>query len=399
MKLYAQHGAHAGEKIQLGLERTLIDGVIFGAKDIRPQTLIDKLSQLRGDFPEADLLLDPQYYATLLAGQPGVRLGYLVGDPSYDYFSARRRQDLERESRVQRDLRSVLEFQAGLPVTAAIAPNIVIRRSFDSIEGTIAKRFLGNAAEEWRSVGDDRPVYATVAISNTALNNFDELQIFLQEITELEDPPDGLYLLLEKGDSDTSAYLTEPDVLSRWMFLNYSLKINGLEAINGYTDALIPYIAASGASSFATGWYNTQKNFSLKKFEPTSGFARRPVNRYMSRPLLKSIRTNELDDLREMFEIMNELPCDELYDQGDGSSTDSNGEALQNWEALRSMSELCDPEDTPGSLDSCREALNTAEALYVAIQNYGYTLRDRSSRVHLDLLREELEAFAELAEI
>jgi hypothetical protein len=399
MKLYAQHGAHAGEKIQLGLEHAILDGVIFGAKDIRPQTLVDKLSQLSGEFPEADLMLDPQYYATLLAGQPGVRLGYLVGDPSYAYFSARRRQDLERESRVQRDLRSVLEYQAGLPVTAAIAPNIVIRRSFDSIEGTIAKRFLGNAAEVWRSVGDDRPVYATVAISNTALNNFDELQVFLQEITELEDPPDGLYLLLEKGDSDTSAYLTEPDVLSRWMFLNYSLRINGLEAINGYTDALIPYIAASGASSFATGWYNTQKNFSLKKFEPTSGFARRPVSRYMSRPLLKSIRANELDDLREMFEIMNELPCDDLYDQDDGSSTDSNGEALQNWEALRSMSELSDPEDTPGSLASCREALDTAEALYVAIQNYGYTLRDRSSRVHLDLLREELDAFEELAEI
>lgn len=399
MKLFAQQGSHTGGKIRQGLERSLLDGVIYGAKDIRPQTLEDKLERLSGDFPEADLMLDPQFYACLLAAQPGVRLGYLAGDPSYPYFSGRRRQDLERDEQVESDLQETLQYQSQLPVTAAIAPNIVIRRSFDSIEGTISKDFIRTTSQVWRSFDDDRPVFATVAISTNALNDLNELQIFLQEITELDDPPDGLYLLLEKPETATTTYLTEPDVLSRWMFLNYSLKVNGVETINGYTDVLAPYVAASGGASFATGWYNTQKNFSLKKFEPSSGFARRPVSRYMSQALLKSIRTNELDDLREIFDVMNGLPCDEFYDPEDGSSADPTGEALQNWEALRAMAEAVDSNDQEASLATCRGALDAAEALYVEIQNYGYTLRDRSSRAHIDLIREELDAFEELAEL
>lgn len=344
-------------------------------------------------------MFDPQFYASILAAQPGVRLGYLTGDPSYPYFSGRRRQDLERDAQVESDLRAVLEFQANLPVTTAIAPNIVIRRSFDSIEGTISKDFIRNSAEVWRSIDQSRPVFATVAVSTNVLNDLDELQIFLQEITEVENPPDGFYLLLEKPDTNTSAYLTEPDVLSRWMFLNYSLKVNGIETINGYTDTLMPYVAAAGGSAFATGWYNTQKNFSLKKFEPTSGFARRPASRYLSIALLKSIRTNELDDLRNNFPILNGLSCDDLYDQNDGSSTDVTGEALQNWEALRAMTGPVNPDDQLASLAFCREALSSAEALYVEIQNYGYSLRDRSNRAHIDLIREELDLFEELAEI
>jgi len=399
MNLYAQHGYGDGEKVKQGLERSLIDGVIYGAKDIRPATLEEKLGLLSNEHPDAELMLDPHFYASLLAGQPGVRLGSLIGDPSYPYFEARRRSDLEQQTQVEADLRSVLSYQASLPLTTIISPNIVIRRSFDSIEGSISKMFIRRAADIWSEVGDGRPLYPTVSISNTALNDFTELQIFLQEITELQNPPTGFYLLLEKSDTTATTYLTEPDALARWMYLNYSLKINGFEVINGYTDALIPYLTVTGADTFATGWYNTQKNFSLKKFEPSSGFARRPVSRYMSKPLLKSIRTTELDDLRQIFDVMNGLECDSLYPEDDGSTTDNTGEALQNWEGLRAMADEVEVDSTVEALELCRESLHNAEALYSQIKNYGFTLRDRSSSDHIEVLREELDAFEELAEL
>jgi hypothetical protein len=399
MNLYAQHGYGDGQKVKQGLERNLIDGVIYGAKDIRPATLVEKLGILSTEHPDSELMLDPHFYASLLASQPGVRLGSLVGEPSYPYFEGRRRSDLEQQTQVESDLRSVLTYQASLPLTTIISPNIVIRRSFDSIEASIAKMFIRRAADIWNEVGDNRPLYATVSISNTALNDFTELQIFLQEITELENPPTGFYLLLEKSDTTATTYLTEPDALARWMFLNYSLKINGFEIINGYTDALIPYLTVTGADTFATGWYNTQKNFSLKKFEPTSGFARRPVSRYMSRPLLKSIRTTELDDLRLLFDVMNNLDCDSLYPSDEGSTTDNTGEALQNWEGLRSMADAVEAESTIEALVLCRETLNNAESLYTEINSVGITLRDRSSSDHIQVIREELDAFEGLAEL
>jgi hypothetical protein len=400
MQLLAQHGYGNGDKIERGLEEDLLDGVIFGAKDISPDKLVSTLERLEENQPNSVRLFDPQFYASLIAAQPGARLGYLVGEGSHPYFEARRRRDLERDEQVVEDIINVLNHQLALPVTALIAPNIVIRRSFDSIEGTIAKTFLRCAANEVE-IDDGRPLYATLAVSATALSDKIEMQNFLQEITELENPPDGFYLLLEKPDSSIISPLTEPDVLSRWMLMSHTLKLNGFQIINGYTDALSPYLAAAGSDAVATGWYNTQKCFSLKKFEPVSDFARRPVPRYMSAALLKSIRYTELHDLRDLFpEVMNDLPQDNSYDPDEGSAPDSpTSEALQNWEGIKAMSMHAEEGDVYASLKNCRGALDDAEEIYARIQEFGLTMRDRSSAAHINAIREELDAFEELAEL
>lgn len=400
MQLLAQHGYGNGDKIDRGLEERLLDGVVFGAKDISPDKLASTLERLEEEYPDSVRLLDPQFYASLIAAQPGARLGSLVGEGSHPYFEARRRRDLERNKQVVEDIIEVLNYQIALPVSALIAPNIVIRRSFDSIEGTIAKTFLRCAADEVE-INDGRPVYATLAVSATALNDRIELQNFLQEITELENPPYGFYLLLEKPDSAITSPLTEPDVLSRWMLMTHTLKLNGFHVINGYTDALSPYLATAGSDAAATGWYNTQKCFSLRKFEPVSDFARRPVQRYMSAALLKSIRYTELNDLRDLFpEVLNGLPQDDHYDPDEGSAPDSlTSEALQNWEGINAMNMHAVEGDVYASLENCRAALDESEEIYGRIQEYGLTMRDRSSAAHINAIREELDSFEELAEL
>ncbi|MBS0657751.1 MAG: hypothetical protein JSR82_05820 [Verrucomicrobia bacterium] len=400
MQLLAQHGYGNGNKVQRGLDDGLIDGVIFGAKDIAPQKLAESLEQVQESHPECVRLFDPQYYATLLAAQPGARLGWLFGQDSYTYFQARRRRDLEREGQVLDDLRTVLDFQCRLPVSALIAPNIVIRRSFDSLEATVAKTFLRNAASSVSELGDVRPLYATLAISSAALADRIELQNFLQEVTEIEDPPTGFYLLLERPDNSITSALTEPDLLSRWMLVNHVLKLTGFQVINGYTDVLSPYLGAAGADAVAAGWFNTLKCFSLKKFEPVSDFARRPVTRYLSKALLKSIRSTELHDLRGPFpDVLNGLPTDDAYDPEEGSTPDGISEVLQNWDGIRMMNELVVEGDFTASLDACRGALDVAEELYVRIREFGLTMRDRSGAAHVELIREELSAFEALAEL
>jgi hypothetical protein len=400
MQLLAQHGFGNGGKIMRALDEGLVEGAIFSAKDISPSKLVNTLAEMEAKHPQSVRLFDPQFYATVIAAQPGARLGYLDGDDAHSYFETRRRRELEREMRILEDLNTVMRHQQELAVSAIIAPNIVIRRSFDSAEGTISKNFLRNTAQVASELGETRPVYATLAVSLPALTDRIELQNFLQEITELDDPPAGFYLLLEKPDSGISATLTEPDILSRWMLVNYILKTSGFRVINGYTDALSPYVGAAGADAVATGWYNTLKTFSLKKFEPVSDFARRPVPRYLSRALLKSIRHTELHDLRNPFpEVLNDLPCDQYYDEEEGSVPDSAGEALQNWEGIGSMNELVSQGDVEASLHACRDALDQAEELYVRIREYGLTMRDRSGAGHIELIREELNSFEDLAEL
>lgn len=400
MHLLAQHGFGSGEKINRALNEGLVAGAIFGAKDISPDKVRGLLKEMEAEHPESIRLFDPQFYASLIASQPGARLGYLGGDEAHSYFESRRRRDLEREPQVRADIQAAIAYQKELAVSAIIAPNIVIRRSFDSLEATISKNFLRNAASVAGELGDSRPVYATLAVSLPALADRIELQNFLQEITEIDEPPAGFYLLLEKPDSAISATLTEPDMLSRWMLVNHTLKTSGFRVINGYTDALSPYIGAAGADGVATGWYNTLKSFSLRKFEPMSEFARRPVPRYLSSALLKSIRHTELHDLRNPFpEVLNGRSCDGHYDEDEGSTPDTTGEALQNWEGIRALNELVVAGNIGASLAACRDALDRAEDIYVRIREYGLTMRDRSGPGHIELIREELSAFEALAEL
>jgi hypothetical protein len=400
MQILAQHGSKAGDRVARGLADGLIDGVIYGAKDIAPGRLLERLTEHATSQPASIRLFDPQYYACVLAAEPGVRLGALDGDEAYPYFAARRRRDLEQESRVLADLEECLSYQCSLPVTAFIAPNIVIRRSLDSVEATIAKDFLRNAARVHAQLQDPRPIYATLAISTDALRDRIELQNFLQEVTELENPPRGVYLLIEHPDHDIPPSLEEADVLSHWMLVNRALSLSGYEVLNGYGDVLGPYLGTAGATGVASGWFNTLKVFSLKKFAPNSGMARQPVPRYASARLLKSIRHTELELLRSEFpEVLNGGPTDSYYDEDEGSRPSQLGESLQNWECLRRLCQLVVSGNPDASLENIGTALDQAEDTYARIGALGLTLRERSNKEHIQLLREELAAFRELAEI
>jgi hypothetical protein len=55
--------------------------------------------------------------------------------------------------------------------------------------------------------------------------------------------------------------------------------------------------------------------------------------------------------------------------------------------------------DVYASLENYRGALDEAEEIYGRIQEYGLTMRDRSSAAHINAIREELDLFEELAEL
>src|SRR5712671_6337411 len=116
MKLFAQHGAQAGEKIEEGFARGLLDGVIYSPRDVSLEMLRSKLGSVAEKHPSSDRLVDPQYYASFLNSTEESRLGYLLQDYSA-YFQPRRRAQLERENQVQQDLAAALKFQAGLEIT------------------------------------------------------------------------------------------------------------------------------------------------------------------------------------------------------------------------------------------------------------------------------------------
>lgn len=401
MKLYAQQGYGTGsgesDRIVAGLTAGHIQGAIISPKDFSLDRTTELLNHMLGNFPEADRLFDPQCYASVLAHDPDSRMGKLVsGD--YNYFEARRRSQLESESSVRADLKSCLEFQVGLPVSAVIAPGIVIRQRFNSVEAVIAKTFIRNAKEVWQSIGDGRPLYVTLAMDADALQDRHELEEFLSDITVLDSPPDGFYLLVNNPTSGIAPELVDPRTLAGWMLMNHSLSLNGFDVINGYSDILTPFLAAAGGSAGATGWFNTQKVFSLDRFAPPTPGGRRPVLRYLSKALLNSIRFDELERLRGRFpDVLNGLGTDALYPLNEGSMPIGQmAEVMQTWDVISSFS----PGASEPTLTECREWITAAGVLYERINlSPGMRLMGRSNGDHLESLRGGLRLFAELAEI
>lgn len=393
MKLFAQHGYGEGEKVNNGLKDGLISGVIFGAKDINPDRLETRLNEIKKEFPDAGRLFDSQYFVSLIGNDPNIKLGKL---DEYSFFKARRRSQLEANNLVAEEIRKVLEFQAGLPVTHIIAPNILISRSFDSVEAVISKSFIRQTRKIFDEFKVKQPVFATLAISREALIDTTELESFLNDITLLDSPPDGFYLLIAARDVEARYDIFNADVVAAWMLLNYSLKINGFKVINGYSDTLSPFLGAVGGDIGCTGWWSNLRFFSLDRFAPEATGGRLPVQRYLSARLLNRITFYELNALRRFVpQIVNGLAKDEAYE----NEPERTVEILQTWEALSSMLEsMADSNDVSKNLNKCDDAIKLAEQLYSEIK-FRYRLDPKSDDNHLEPLREGINLFKKTAEI
>ena len=393
MKLFAQHGYGEGEKVNNGLKDGLISGVIFGAKDINPDRLETRLNEIKKEFPDAGRLFDSQYFVSLIGNDPNIKLGKL---DEYSFFKARRRSQLEANNLVAEEIRKVLEFQVGLPVTHIIAPNILISRSFDSVEAVISKSFIRQTRKIFDEFKVKQPVFTTLAISREALIDTAELESFLNDITLLDAPPDGFYLLIAARDVEARYDIFNADVIAAWMLLNYSLKINGFKVINGYSDILSPFLGAVGGDIGCTGWWSNLRFFSLDRFAPEATGGRLPVQRYLSAKLLNRITFYELNALRRFVpQIVNGLAKDKAYE----NEPERTVEILQTWEALSSMLEsMADSNDVSKNLNKCADAIKLAEQLYSEIK-FRYRLDPKSDDNHLEPLREGINLFKKTAEI
>ncbi len=395
MKLYAQHGYGEGEKINQGLQNGLISGAIYGAKDITPDRLKDRLNAIATLAPDAGRIFDPQYYVSLIGSDPNIRLGRLE---EYPYFAVRRRGQLESNELITDEIKKLLEFQQKLPVTSIVSPNILISRSFDSVEAVIAKNFIRHAKKVYTTLGDKRPLFVTLAISREALTDFVELKGFLNDITLLNEPPEGFYLLIGARSIDARTDIYNADVIAAWMLLNYSLKINGYQVINGYSDLISPFLGAVGGDIGCTGWWSNLRMFSLNRFTPEATGGRLPVQRYLSKKLLNRITFYELSALRKIIPngIINSLSMDGMYED----EPDRAKEVLQSWEALSHLlNSLTESENVSENLAKCVAALKFAENLYTSINAIPYHLDAKSDGSHLEALLEGINLFKKRAEI
>lgn len=400
MKLYSQNGFGEGKKVIEGLQNGYIDGAIISPKDISSSQLKKMAEQYREAKNDAELFFDPQFYASIGMEGDGNRLGHLLEDYN-DYFTLRRRSGLERESAVKSALEAALKYQMSMPfLNAIIAPNIFISKSIDSAEALIAKNFIRLAPEIYRKLGGKKPLLVTLAVSREALDRDDFLE-FTNEITALDIPPDGFYILLGARNTEDRSEIFNSKILSYWMYLNYSLaEVNGFKVINGFSDLASPVLAAAGATAGATGWWSNLRTFSLSRFEPAMSGGRLPTPRYLSTRLLNRITFSELDQVRRIMPaVLNDLRSDKEYPEAGGSEPYRNKEVLQTWDALKRICMDLNTPDTNTTLEKLLKIIREAQECYVKIQSKGIQLEPKSGSEHLEAISESIERFSSLAEL
>jgi len=400
MKLYAQHGASDGKKTIQGLGKGYIDGVIFSPRDISSKKLRTQLDLIEESHPSADRFFDPQYYAGHNVSCDNPRFGRLESCEEYGkFFQQRRRRELEQgTSIIKEDIKSCLHFQSETKLTGLIGPNILISRSFDSIEAAIAKNFIRQTGPSAAELRTRIPVYATLAVSREALLDKKELLDFLTDITVLETPPHGFYVLIASRNFDARTDIYNADVIAGWMLINYTLHLNGFAVINGYSDVLLPFLGIAGATAGATGWWSNLRTFSLDRFMPAGG-GRLPVQRYLSKTLLNRITFFELDQLRNAYpDVLNGLETDALYRPDMGSEPERAEEIYQTWESIQSLIRDLSAKDSKDGMKKCNQAIEAAITAYDNIESM-IRLDPKSNRNHLQAISEGIRLFANLAEI
>jgi hypothetical protein len=383
MKLFAQIGHGLGDKVLQGLAENIIDGAIFSPKDLQCSTMRDRISDLRNQQPNAEVLIDPQFYLSLYAGSPQINLGKA---DEWSSFKIYRKSDLELMETVDTVLKGYFNEINAMDVTGVIAPGIYISQSFDSREAVIAKNFIRRARKVYSG---SLPLYASLIVCREALQDQREFEEFLNDITLLADPPDGFYVIIGSRYTEARSDIYHADVIANWMMLNRSLQVNEFKIINGYSDILTPFLGVAGGHAGSTGWWSNLRTFSMDRFFPSVG-GRLPIIRYLSKRLLNRITVSEKDAIKTFIpEIVNGLRHDKDYNP----EPNRNSEVLQSWEALKS---LCDEAD---SYKKCLELVDSARNAYAAWAEIGLPLDSKSDDSHIEPMREGLRLYKERSQL
>lgn len=393
MKLFAQCGHGPSDKLIKGTKKKLIDGLIFGCKDIIPKKIEEYTTQLFKLDPNIEILLDPQFYTTLYANDPNLKEGKLT---EWSFFKSYRRSNLEVVKTVDNALIDVFSSISQLPITSIISPNIYIPKSFNSIEAVVAKNFIRRSRPILeKKFKNKKKIYCTLAFSINALLDKQEFEEFINDLTIIDNPPDGYYLLLSTKNGEIDE-LFDPNIISNWMLLNFTLSINGFRVINGYSDIFSSILGIVGAYGGATGWWSNLQNFSIKRFVNDRSGGRQPIVKYLSNKLFERIPHPDIKRYYDILgnKVLNKLPFDSEYISGE---PDRKNEIYQTWETLKNLNNsIITPDDIKKSFQNIQEKFHDAISIINNLNHLG--LSDISVN-HIDVLQESIELFKRRAEI
>jgi hypothetical protein len=191
----------------------------------------------------------------------------------------------------------------------------------------------------------------------------------------------------------------------RFMYFCHVLTtINEYDVIVGYSDWHSFLLEAAGVTHTATGWYQNLRQFSLGRFQPSSG-GRRPRKRYSSAPLLSSLLINpELQDIY-LANLLPRVLSGSIHDailQNAPASGEANWSdeisCLAHWYSLTTLSQSLSAFPTrSGCIQEAKRLMQNALTLYAQLGSQNVSFDPSTGPNHIREWQDSLQEFSALA--
>jgi hypothetical protein len=193
----------------------------------------------------------------------------------------------------------------------------------------------------------------------------------------------------------------------RFMYFCHVLaEINEYKVIVGYSDWLGFLLDAAGVTHTATGWYQNLRQFSLSRFQPSSG-GRRPRKRYSSAPLLSCPLINpELQDIylaNLLSYVLSGSQNDSILNSGPSSGEPKWTDEIScraHWFSLDSVSQSVSDHATPTArIQEAERLMQSALALYTQLENQRVSFEPLTGPDHIREWQDSMQEFRALVRI
>lgn len=400
MSILAQSGYGRGSKTEQGLNDGVIHGVIMSPRDERKDRLEQTIQDWGGSHPNALVMFDPQFYAASLNNP---RDGHLSEFAYYHNNNSLGRTHFSG-TRIQGYVRECLDYQHqtfGGNAAYLISPTILFDAFRDSWS-QISLNMAVESADYHSSLNSPQPLLISLAISETAFQAIDAVEEFLDALTEID--AQGFYIIIRRNSQSLQSAM-ESAPFGRFMYFCHVLTtINEYDVIVGYSDWHSFLLEAAGVTHTATGWYQNLRQFSLARFQPSSG-GRHPRKRYSSAPLLSCPLIHpKLQDIH-LANLLPRVLSGSYHDAilqngptaGEANWTDEIS-CLAHWYSLNALSQRLSALPTQSArIQEAERLMQNALTLYVQLGSQNVSFDPGTGPDHIREWQDSLQEFRALA--
>jgi len=295
MKILHQLGHNYRWALDSFFQNQIGDGFIISAFSISKDKIGNKLS---GYEPSAYLplsMVDLQFYGSKASRGKNLK--------SYEFHPANYTGKDSTEVSTIDAVMSGLRFQENLKLKTIIVPTIYIKPEKEEA-GTqlvhkINDRIRKHKASIQKQGQEVASYFMTVPIDKLSIENDQEIEHLLQELTDMNIIFDGYYVVCESDLQTRKKISVNLKYYTNLNKILSTLKKQGFQVILGFSnvDSLV-FSAMNDLDYVSIGTYEVLRNFNIRRFidkdggGPSKGW-------YYSEKLLNFVKAQQLDDLRD----------------------------------------------------------------------------------------------------